>query len=409
MASPQPFFYVGHGTVARSPPPRLKPIRANTKRRSASTSASPACHGDSPGPAPPADPTERIAAAVNETWRRLQPNVAPSGQHQPAHFMAEITSYVETQLQRIARQYPHYLDGAAPTTQLRGKQPPPPKRRLNMSPLDQASHTSNEHDLAAVEDVNPATGLTLLQEEALRVKGAAALSDEERARKARLQVFIEAQRMFAESFQTYKLFLDALTDEHVSYDRFVEDTTTRYKEVIAGLNQKLLSERAAHVAKMTALETAIASERETFAAERGKLQRQRQQLLEAAKEKKGDNDSRRYIQELEQSWRQARETISKLTDENDTLTRQNNALSIGTFSDALDQANQQLAELRQLSARKDEQLIEAHDEVAALTRDIKKLLQHHNSRVEEPLKPDDLRLSAVTMRVLFPEERKYRL
>ena len=84
-------------------------------------------------------------------------------------------------------------------------------------------------------------------------------------------------------------------------------------------------------------------------------------------------------------------------------------MSIGTFSDALDQANQQLAEMRQASARKDEQLIEAHDESAALTRDIKKVAQFHNSRVEEALKPDDLRLSAVTMRILFPEERRFRL
>ena len=412
----QPFYYVGHGNGhARSPPPRLKPIKTNTpsKRRSMSTvGASPA--SSSPPHHPPSDAdvaNDRISAAVSDTWRRLQPTVAPSGQHQPAHFMAEITAYVETQLQRIGRQYPHYLEGAAPTTQLRAHQQPPPRRRLNTNPLDAVSldPASPSSSLADRSEVNPATGLTLLQEQSLRVSGTATLSSEEKARKARLQVFIEAQRMFAESFQTYKLFLDALTDEHISYDRFVEDTTTKYKEVIVGLRQSLDAERQSHTDDVARLEEQLASERAAFAAERAKLQRQRQQLIDAARDKKGDSDARRQLQEMDLALRAAQEQVARLTDENDTLTRQNNALSIGTFSDALDQANQQLAEARVTSSRKDEQLIESHDENAALTRDIKKVAQFLNSRVEEPLKADDIRLSAVSLRILFPEERQFRL
>jgi hypothetical protein len=391
LSSPT-FFYVGHrgkpAPSALTPPPRLKPIKSTRSAKIREERSSVAREDDEHlGARPPklaspmtthALPTDaaaedRINAAVAHTWRRLKASVVPSTQHAPAHFMSEITSYVEGQLQQLARQHPGYLESSSRLEEL-------------------------------------ATGQsTLLQREGYRNAAAAApLTMEERARKARLQVFINAQRMFADSFQTYKLFLDALTDEHVAYDRFVESSTLRYREEIASLRAEIDHRDEVHQAEVAKLSERLKDLDASAQAERSKAQKQRQQLADATRERRHDFDLRKHVQELELHLRDAKDANAKLQEECDKLTRQNNQLTIGTFSDALDTVNQLLAEARSQSSRKDEQLIEAHDDVTALTRDVKKIVAFLNSKMEAPMTSMDIRLSDTTTRVLFPDEARPR-
>lgn len=306
----------------------------------------------------------RIHNAVEQTRKRLHHTVQASSTHSPASFMAEITSHVEAQLQQLEREFP--VDARHSR----------PQQTLLQSDL--------EH----------------------RVVGAAVLTPEERRRKARVDVFVGAQRLFADCFQSYKLFLNAMTDEHVTYNRFLEEDLTRHREVIVGMRQRMHDLEAGTAAQVEQLRRENEEQRAAFDVERAKLERQRQQLIDASKDRNKDGDARRQLQEQETKLRSATDELNKLRVEVESLRRQNEQLWIGTFSDALDTANQQLAEWKMQCGRKDEALIEAHDDLAAITRDIKKIVAHFNTRVETPLQHCDVRLGEPTLRLLFPEEAK---
>jgi hypothetical protein len=401
--APGAFFYTGHGQAprdpsiaSRTPPPRLKPLQSamvkSASRHAHNAGGSPSYAA--PAPVPPTDvgTGDRINASLQTTWRKLQASFTSSTEHAPAHFMREITSYVERELHHISKKFPGYDEGAA------GGAASPSASPLSSSSLD-----------APAAVVNDGAPITLLQAEGLRAVGTATLSTSERARKARLQVFVNAQRMFADSFRTYKLFLDALTDEHIAYDHFVEDTAVRYKEIAAGVTNEFNRATERQRRDLAAARSELDRTRAELATERAKLQglRQKHQLIDAQHHSRArDNDAKRQLQESENALRQAHEAMGRLTAENESLTRQNQALTIGTFSDALESANHQLHDLRNMVAKKDDQLIEANDEITSLARDLKKIVSYHNSKAERPLTTNDVRLSNATLRVLFPEEAR---
>lgn len=383
------FFYIGHGqspigvklTQALTPPPRLQPSAGRV-------AVLPPLHSRAskpsiPRPSNAAQITDDdlaaegaaagLSSAAAAVKRRLHAGVAPSEHHNPAQFMAEITAFVQEQLHLLNKKYPPHLQQA--------------------EDIDDESGRANAN-------------ATRLQQDQYRVAGSSSMTVAEKARKARLEVFTQAQRVFADSFRTYKLFLDALADEHVAYDRFLEDRVIRGKEVIAGLEGEMRRRDALHQDEIAAIRTEHTKQLAALTAERDKLVRQRQQLLDAQKERHRETDAKKQIQDLEHQLRAAQEALVKLQDDCNSLTRQNEILSIGTFSDALDAANQQLAELKAANVKKDDMLIEAHDETAVLTRDLKKIVQYFNSRTDQPLTHQDVRVGDVTLRALFPEEAR---
>ena len=379
--SPHPFI---QQSSPKSPPPRLRPLpgyrKVGSKEDAAAVAAAPMTipndlfaafdgrrvgGGDDASPSGGADaaPERRLGESERACRRRLAASIGAAPTHAPAGFMLELTAFVETQLQLLEKQHP------------------------------------------AARLADAERGPTA-EEQQLRLHGRATMSAAERQRRQRLDVFIAAQRMFAECFPSYKLFLDAVTDEHLSYHAFVDAELTRHKEVLLGMRAATEQRRAAAAADVAAAEARTAEKDAALRAETARVEKLRMQLLEATRSRHQESDAKRRIQTLENELRELQEKYDKTKDQLDDAVRLNEQLFLGTFSDALDHTNQQLAELRNQSARKDELLMEAHDEVASLTRDLKAVAKWWNDRSERTLEHTDLRLGAPALRALFPDEAR---
>lgn len=307
-------------------------------------------------------------AKVQRRLVKLTSSEAPA--HSLAPFMKDITAFVEAQLQRLDAQFP---SGELPR------------------------HV-------------PSTFLVPAEIAAKRT-GCSEPTREELKRKLRLDVFLSAERMFADSFKTYKLFLDAIADEHQSYVNFLQDDLTLHKEVLLGMRDVVAETKrgaAEQVERANAERDRIIRELET---EHKALLRWRQTSEEqAVKEKSRESALKNQLMELENRTREQELEIRQLRAEVESLNRQNQSLLIGTFSDSLENANNAIAELRAQNATKDEALAVAHDEYAELAKDLRVLADYYQRLTETELQGDDVQLTAQGFRVLFPElARKRRL
>jgi hypothetical protein len=308
--------------------------------------------------------------------RRLESLPGTAGN---APLLAEITAFVEGQLHAIERQFPAVNVNARSPVQ-HGSPSPVLRRYASERTTALQHHVLGQH---------------------------AAANAEEKKRNARLAVFVQSQRMFAGCFPAYKLFLDAITDEHLMHNRFLEDDLAAHTHMIAALQQDAALVEQEHAAAVVALEAQVADARDELDRERYRNGKVRGLLNDAsAKDRNKETDVKRQLQDLEAKYQAALVDNKQLRGDVDGLARMNEHLNITTFSDALDSANQQLHEWRNQCGKKDEQLMECHDDLAAVLRDVRAVVAFFNSKSAEPLGTDDVPLSNATLRVLFPEDAR---
>jgi hypothetical protein len=313
-----------------------------------------------------------LRAAEDAVERRARLKlIAPMSKvanHSPATFMGDITQFVQAELSALDTRFPDE----------RGHATFSPPLHTSLLPADLALRDSN----------------------------CAPETREEMKRRLRLGIFSTAQRMFADSFKSYKLFLDAIADEHQSYYQFLLDDLRLHKEVVAGVKKEMERTRQAAAEEVRKAKQEKAEILELLEAERLKHKKLRMAHAEQAmKDKTLENDVRRHMLELEQSNATLREEVKHLTSELDAYKRQVEALSLSTFSDALETVNNQLMEWKTQAAAKETQVHEAHDQVADLLKDLKHVANHFNGILDfdHQLKPEHVRLSALGLRALFPE------
>ena len=341
----------------------------------------------------------RLAAAVSNTRTRLQHTHLGTLGGPPAAFLQEITSFVETQLQLLEKQFPARRETAG----------------VAANSLDHDIHhcpTTTNGTVSSGSGANAflsGESMTLTaQEYHRRLVNHATLSAEERRRKLRLDVFVSAQRMFAENFRLFQPFLDMLTDEHIAFHRYLIDDLELHKEVILGLRRDAEAERSGHAGAIAQLEASVTAKEAALEEEKRKIAKWRAQVQElASKDMKKEHDVKRHIHDLEVQLRAAWEENGKLRESTDILSRENQHLSLTTFSDAVEKLNMQIAELRAAHTAKDDQLLLLQEETSSLSRDVKLLCEYSNAHrgYDQPqLSPDVIRLSAYGNRIAFPDE-----
>ena len=290
-----------------------------------------------PSPAAADDFDAKLREAERHTRSRFPRDVV-FPKHQIAPFMVEITAFVETQLQRIAKRY------------------------------------------SASTEEEQATAFRLRREvfsSALRMFGDA----------------FETYRLFLNAIESESnAYVQYLTEALTRAKADVEfQKSERSREL-----QQYKEAQLQWEAERASLSAALVAERSS--AEKQRMSH----LEKEVRDKSTNFDAKKQLQDLQVEHRVLQDQLDSVRKENERLERIADTLTIDTFTDKVARALAQVRELREQNAVKEEQLEQSQNMVLCLTRDARRLVEALQTYLKREVTEEDVpRLSTKGRDVIF--------